>query len=206
MVEGGGLPAEWRWAPIGELAAVGTGATPNRSNGAYYEGGVIPWVTSSAVNEPFVDAAEQFVTALALQQTNLKLYPPGTLLLAMYGEGKTRGKCSELRIGATTNQALAALQAEASLRPWLKLFLDHNYEKTRQIASGGVQPNLNLGLIRSIRVPVPPLAEQHRIVAEVDRRLSIVREFETEVDDNLKRAQALRQAILGKAFKRDGGA
>ena len=194
------FPIGWQCSTVGELASVGTGATPARSNEAFYRGGTIPWVTSSAVNEPFVDAVDQFVTDAALRQTNLTLYPPGTLLVAMYGEGKTRGKCSELRIAATTNQALAALQADSAVRPWLKLFLEHNYDNTRRIASGGVQPNLNLGLIRAIRVPLPPVDEQHRIVAEVDRRLSIVREVEAEVDANLKRAQPLRQAILAMAF------
>lgn len=196
---GAGLPAGWQWSSVGELATVGTGATPARSNEAFW-GGTIPWVTSSAVNEPFVDATDQFVTAEALRQTNLTLYPPGTLLVAMYGEGKTRGKCSELRIAATTNQALAALQVDPAVRPWLKLFLEHNYDNTRRIASGGVQPNLNLGLIRSIGLPLPPVNEQHRIVAEVDRRLSIVREMEAQVDANLKRAQVLWQTVLGAHF------
>jgi type I restriction enzyme S subunit len=118
----------------------------------------------------------------------------------MYGEGKTRGMCSELRIAATTNQALAALRVDDDLREYLRLFLEHSYDEMRKAASGGVQPNLNLGVIRDVNVPFPPLAEQRRIVAEVDRRLSIVRELEAEVDANLKRAQALRQAILAKAF------
>ena len=196
---GAGLPAGWQWSSVGELATVGTGATPARSNEAFW-GGTIPWITSSAVNEPFVDAADQFVTAEALRQTNLTLYPSGTLLVAMYGEGKTRGKCSELRIAATTNQALATLQVDPAVRPWLKLFLEHNYDNTRRIASGGVQPNLNLGLIRSIGLPLPPVNEQHRIVAEVDRRLSIAREIGTEIDASLARAQALRTATLTRAF------
>jgi len=195
-----GLPAEWRWSTVGELARVGTGATPSRSKAAYWNGGDVPWVTSAAVNEPYVDATREFVTQAALAETNLTLYPPGTLLVAMYGEGKTRGKCTELRIAATTNQALAALQVAEGLRPYLKLFLDHSYEDMRKVASGGVQPNLNLGLVRALRVPLPPPAEQNRIVAEVDRRLSIVLEVEAEVDANLKRAQALRQAVLARAF------
>jgi type I restriction enzyme S subunit len=195
-----GLPPRWRWSTVGQLARVGTGATPSRSEAAYWNDGDVPWGTSAAVNEPFVDAATEFVTRAALAETNLTLYPPGTLLVAMYGEGKTRGKCTELRIAATTNQALAALQVAERLRPYLKLFLDHSYEDMRKVASGGVQPNLNLGLVRALRVPLPPDDEQHRIVAEVQRRLSIVREVEAEVDANLKRAQALRQAVLARAF------
>jgi len=69
------------------------------------------------------------------------------------------------------------------------------------MASGGVQPNLNLSLIRATRIPLPPLAEQERIVAEVERRLSIVSALEKAVEANLKRAQRLRQAILKRAFE-----
>jgi type I restriction enzyme S subunit len=76
----------------------------------------------------------------------------------MYGEGKTRGKCSKLCIAVTTNQALAALQVGSAMRSWTKMFPDHNYDNTRRIASGGVLPNLNLGLIRAIRLPLPQSA------------------------------------------------
>jgi type I restriction enzyme, S subunit len=122
-------------------------------------------------------------------------------LIAMYGEGKTRGKCTELRIPASTNQALAAVQVDSSIRGYLRRFLELNYEEMRKFASGGVQPNLNLSLVRAVCVPLPPLAEQRRIVAEVDRHLSIIREVEAEIDANLKRARALRQATLGRAFE-----
>ena len=194
------LPDGWTWASVDQLADVGTGATPKRDRAAYWDDGDVPWVTSSVVNGDYVDQASEFVTKLALAETNLTLYPIGTLLIAMYGEGKTRGKCTELRIPASTNQALAALQVDSSIRGYLRHFLELNYEEMRKFASGGVQPNLNLGLVRAVCVPLPPLAEQARIVAEVDRHLSILREVEVEVDANLQRAQALRQATLAKAF------
>jgi type I restriction enzyme S subunit len=195
------LPDGWAWASIDQLAEAGTGATPKRDKSAYWNDGDVPWVTSSVVNGDYVDEASEFVTKLALAETNLTLYPAGTLLIAMYGEGKTRGKCAELRIPAATNQALSALQVASSVRGYLRHFLELNYEEMRKVASGGVQPNLNLSLVRAVCVPLPPLAEQVRIVAEVDRHLSIVREVVAEVDTNLKRAQALRQATLSAAFK-----
>lgn len=193
------LPEGWMWANVDQLAEVGTGATPKRDQARYY-GGDIPWVTSAVVNDAFVDQATEFVTGNALAETNLSLYPPGTLLVAMYGEGKTRGKCSELRIAATTNQALAALMVHDNVRAYLKLFLDYNYEEMRKVASGGVQPNLNLSLVRAVAVPLPAIAEQHRIVAEVDRHLSLLRAAEAQVNANLQRAERLRQAILSQAF------
>ena len=194
-------PEGWVWSNVDQLAEVGTGATPKRDVQAFYEGGRIAWVTSGAVNGEYVDQASEFVTDRALAETNLSIYPAGTLLLAMYGEGKTRGRCSELRIAATTNQALAAIQAAEPVRRYLRLLLERSYEETRKAASGGVQPNLNLSLVRAIKVPLPPLAEQQRIVAEADRRLSLIRVAEAQVTTNLARAQRLRQSILQAAFR-----
>jgi len=194
------IPDGWVWSCIDQLAEVGTGATPKRDKSLYWSDGDVPWVTSSVVNGDYVDEASEFVTKLALVETNLTLYPFGTLLVAMYGEGKTRGKCAELRIPATTNQALAALQVASPVRGYVRQFLELNYEEMRKVASGGVQPNLNLSLVRAVCVPLPPLAEQIRIVAEVDRHLSIVRGVESEVDANLERAQTLRQTTLAKCF------
>ncbi|MDP3422649.1 MAG: restriction endonuclease subunit S [Burkholderiaceae bacterium] len=194
------LPDGWTWASVDQLADVGTGATPKRDKAAYWNDGDVPWVTSSVVNGGYVDQASEVVTKLALAETNLTLYPIGTLLIAMYGEGKTRGKCTELRIPASTNQALAALQVDLSIRGYLRHFLEFNYEEMRKFASGGVQPNLNLSLVRAVCVPLPPLSEQCRIVAEVDRHLSIIREVESEIALNLKRTTVLRQKILHSSF------
>lgn len=197
------LPEGWCYVAVGQLASVETGATPLRSNAAYYSGGTIPWVTSGALNRPYILDAEERITELALAETNAKVFPAGTLLIAMYGEGRTRGKVSELRIDAATNQACAALMLDGLAtrsRPYVKLFFVHNYEALRRLSSGGVQPNLNLSVIRQTVIPLPPLAEQQRIVAEVERRLSVVEELERQIEANLKRAERLRQAILRRAF------
>lgn len=194
------LPDGWAISCIDQIGAVGTGATPKRGTARFYEGGTIPWVARGALNETYVDSAKEFVTTVAIKQTNLSLYPPGTLLVAMYGEGKTRGKCSELRISATTNQAIAAIEVTEKLRPYVKVCLLGQYERIRLAASGGVQPNLNLSLVREIQIMFPPLAEQVRIVAEVERRLSVVDQLEKTITANLARATRLRQAILKKAF------
>ena len=197
------LPEGWAWSSIGALSRVGTGATPLRTNPAFYADGSIPWVTSGALNAERVSEPSEFVTELALRQTNLTVYPVGTLLVAMYGEGKTRGRCSELAIEATTNQAIAALVFDSTteaLRAYVRLFLQNSYEALRREASGGVQPNLNLSIIRDTTIPLPPLREQERIVAEVERRLSVLDQLDAAVTANLKRADALRQSVLRRAF------
>lgn len=194
------LPIGWRWSTVGELAEVGTGATPKRDRADYWRSGTVPWVASAAVNKAIVTEPTGLITELALKETNCRVYPPGTLLVAMYGEGKTRGTCAELGIAAATNQALAAIQVPAKIRPYLKLVLQASYERTRRVASGGVQPNLNLSHVRSIRVPLPPVEDQSRIIAEAERSLSVAQEVERQVNANLVRADRMRQAVLVEAY------
>ena len=145
------LPDGWLWTTVEQLANVQTGATPLRSNPKYWTDGTIPWVTSGALNNLYVNEANEFITELALKETNTKIFPKHTLLVAMYGEGKTRGKISELMIDAATNQAIAALIFDgvaSDVRPYVKLFFLDYYNEIRRKASGGVQPNLNLGMIK----------------------------------------------------------
>jgi len=198
------LPEGWGWANVGQIAIVGTGATPLTSNKEYYDNGAIPWITSSALNEFYIKEPNNYVTEKALQETNISLYPKHTILVAMYGEGKTRGKCSELLIEATTNQAIAALVLDGTsgaCRSFLKIFMIKNYDNTRMQSSGGVQPNLNLGLVKKMIFPLPPLAEQCRIVAEVERLLSVCDNMEATIAESLQKAESLRQSILKKAFE-----
>ena len=197
------LPEGWVWASLEQLASIGTGSTPLTSKAEYYQDGSVPWVTSSALNEEVVSSPNNSVTEQAVQECRLFLYPAQTLLVAMYGEGRTRGKCSELLFPSTINQAIAAVIMEdsaADCRPYSKVFLQSNYEATRRMSLGGVQPNLNLGLIKGLSIHLPPLPEQHRIVAEVDRRLSVVQQAEATVEASLARAERLRQSILKQAF------
>ena len=197
------LPEGWVWSNLDQLADVGTGSTPLTTNHDFYQGGNVPWVTSSALNNPLISAPSKFITELAIRECNLTLYPPHTLLIAMYGEGKTRGKCSELLFESAINQAIAAIrlpQVAIDSRPYVRFSLTSNYERTRRLAKGGVQPNLNLSLVRQIAIPLPPLAEQQRIVGELERHLSVIQQAEISVLANLKRVGRLRQSILKRAF------
>lgn len=199
----GELPKGWKLVKIEDVANVGTGATPLKSKSEYY-GGNISWVTSGALNEEYVREATDFVTEKAIKETNLSIYPKHTLLVAMYGEGKTRGKCSELLIEACTNQAIAAISFEGydtSIKPYLKYFLLKNYNDVRKKSSGGVQPNLNLGIIKKLEFPFAPIEEQNLIVQAIESRLSVADKMEESITQSLQQAEALRQSILKKAFE-----
>jgi type I restriction enzyme S subunit len=199
------VPEGWCWVALGSLVDVATGATPLRSRLDYY-GGDIPWVTSGAVNVSPITEATEYITLRALEETNTKLFPAGTLLVAMYGEGQTRGRVAELGIEAATNQAVAALLfhgQEELLRPYLTLFLLENYERIRALSFGGVQPNLSLGVIRATAVPLPPPDEQREIVERVNRLIALADALTQKIEAAADRVECSSQAVLAKAFRGD---
>ena len=103
----------------------------------------------------------------------------------MYGQGKTRGQVTELMIEAGTNQACAAIQlveSSAHHRSYIKLFFKKAYEELRSHAAGGAQPNLNVGKISQTVVPIPPLQEQHRIVAKVNELMALCDELKSHIN------------------------
>ena len=198
------LPDSWMFVTIEQVAEVGTGATPLKGKKEYYENGSVPWVTSGALNELFVSESKDHITEFALEKTNVSLFPKHTLLVAMYGEGKTRGKVSELLIEAGTNQACAAIVLSGlaeKIRPFIKLFLEKNYDDIRRLSSGGVQPNLNLEIIRATKAPFPSLSEQKEVVRLVDEKIFSVNRLYEEIETQQVRAKKNKQSILAFAFK-----
>ena len=198
------LPQGWVHCPIKNIGVIATGATPLRGNADYWTDGSIPWVKSGALNELYVKEADEYVTQKALDETNIKLFPVHTLLIALYGEGKTRGMCSELLIETTTNQAIAGIIQEGleeKTRPYLKQFLIKNYQDIRRKSSGGVQPNLNSDIVKNTLVPLCSLEEQNQIVQEIESRLSVCDKIEETIETSLAKSEALRQSILKKAFE-----
>jgi type I restriction enzyme S subunit len=193
----------WISTNIGGLAQVATGKTPRRTNTAYWDSGTIPWLTSAATGMALISEAEQFVTNLAVKECTLKLFPIGTLLLAMYGEGKTRRQVTELQLEATCNQACAAILVDETKvsKEFLKLRLQENYEETRKAAVGGAQPNLNLNKVREIIVNLPSECEQTEIVRRVEELFAFSVRIEQKANTALERVNNLTQSILAKAFR-----
>ncbi|HCM0817314.1 TPA: restriction endonuclease subunit S [Vibrio parahaemolyticus] len=170
------LPNGWEWERIGTFGVVGTGATPSRSNPKYWDDPKYNWVSSGETSELFVSTTKEKVSELAIQETNVSIYPSGTLIVAMYGQGKTRGQITELTEPAGTNQACAAIQLiekNESHKDFVKLYFRKSYEELRSNAAGGAQPNLNVGKVQSTVIAVPPLNEQQRINTKVNELLTV---------------------------------
>lgn len=194
---------DWKPATISDIAVVGTGSTPLRSNGSFFSKSGTPWVTSAATSRPYVDIADEFVTPAAIAAHRLKIYAPGTLLVAMYGEGKTRGQVSELRIHAAINQACAAISVDRrkASTEFVKLALLAQYEQMRALAEGGNQPNLNLSKVKGIPVRLPPEREQAEIVRRVKALFALADRIEARHAAAVAHVQRLAPLTLAKAFR-----
>ena len=196
------IPDEWMKVRLGEIFDVEVGATPSRQHAEYWNGS-IPWVSSGEVRFTTINKTREMITDIGLKNASTNLQPIGTVLLAMIGEGKTRGQSAILNIPAAHNQNTAAILVSKTLcQPkYIYYFLQLNYENTRRVGSGNNQKALNKERVRAIRVPFAPIAEQSIIVKEIEKRLSICENIEQTVNTALAQADTMRQSILKQAFE-----
>ena len=203
----GEMPAHWEVWKLGHVASIGNGSTPSRSNTAYWTDGTIPWLNSSVVNQYEATSADQFVTETALRECHLPLVTNGSVLVAITGQGKTRGKAVVLSFDATINQHLAYVSPDPSrLDPWfLRWSLLSAYGFLRSISddAGGTKGALTCEDLTNIRVPVPPVCEQRAIadnVATGTKELESLRKVITRTIALLteRRATLIALAVSGQ--------
>ncbi len=193
------IPENWVWARLGAVAEISSGSTPLKSRDDYHLSGTIPWITSTLTGRLYIDSADFFITEKAVKECNLSIYPAGTLIMAMYGQGKTRGQVTELRITATTNQACAAivlLDKSETFRRYVRIVLEERYHDIREFADGGPQPNLNGIKVKATVIPMPPKEEQERIVAMVTALTSLCDDLESKLHKSTKLAKNLATAAI----------
>lgn len=194
-----GLPEGWRWVHLGQIARTKSGGTPSRSNPGNY-GGSIPWVKSGELGDGLVLRVEENITEAGLAGSSAKVFPKGTLCIALYGA--TVGKLGILGLDAATNQAVCAIfPQEGVLVGYLSHFLRSIRTDLVERGKGGAQPNISQEIIRDTLVPLPPTREQSRIVREIDRLFSIADTFAKTIDASLRRAPHVRMSILHRAFE-----
>lgn len=182
---------------IEELCQVATGATPSRDRSDFF-GGPHPWVKTGEVDCPMILSADEYITDSAIRETNCKLFPIRTLLVAMYGQGKTRGKVGMLGIPAATNQACAAILPSASISPFfLYAQLGLMYEHLRAMGRGGNQENLNLGMIKSLEVLVPPKVDVERYLSIRKRSDAMLTKARLAQEDAALLTSSLTSSLLG---------
>ena len=195
------LPEGWCWTTIGTAFEVVVGATPSRAVPEYWGGG-IPWVSSGEVAFCRISGTRETISTAGLENSSAKLNPPGTVLIGMIGEGRTRGQVAILDIAACNNQNAAAIRVgDACQSPeFAYYYLASQYEKNRRLGAGNNQPALNKSRVQSIPFPLSPGAEQRRIAAAADDLESVTSHTLREVGAALVRITRLRQSILKWAF------
>ena len=193
------LPQGWQWVRLGDIGDWGAGSTPNRARTDYYFNGTIPWLKTGDLNDSFITEIPEKITELALEQTSVKIKPIGSLLIAMYGA--TIGKLGILTIPATTNQACCACIAFQEIETkFLFYYLLSERDNLRKRGDGGAQPNISREKIIAYLLPLPPLAEQKRIVTNVDKLMQICEKLEIKNSIAQKSSSELFQSILQNYF------
>ena len=195
----GDIPAHWDVWRIGRFAKVGNGSTPSRSESAYWTGGTYPWLNSSQVNRGLIDSADQFVTQTALRDCHLPKVPAGSILVAITGQGKTRGTSAVLTVEATINQHLAYITNRPDIisSDFLHIALIAAYSTLRALSddSGSTKGALTCEDLKRFKLPVPPVSEQSRLIeliavetsavstaiSRLTREIDFLREYRTRL-------------------------
>jgi len=204
------IPSSWAWTTLGEIGKWQAGATPNRANSSYY-GGDIPWLKTGDLNDGIIDNIPENITQKALKETSVKLNPEGSVLIAMYGA--TIGKIGILKFPATTNQACCACTEYTGVeQKYLFYFLLSHRDEFIRLGGGGAQPNISKEKIVATLFPLPPLAEQRRIVEKIEEVMPLVNRYEEcqmELDElngqikDLLKKSILQEAIQGRLVEQD---
>jgi len=184
---------------LGEICETSAGGTPLKSEKEYYAGGDIPWLLSGEVNSKNITLSKNFITRKGLDNSSAKVFPPNTVLVAMYGA--TAGQVGILRFHAATNQAVCGILPNDRVIPeYLYYFLLSKKSTLVAQAVGNAQPNISQQKIRNTEIELPPLIEQKRIVAMLDEAFEDIDKARELTEQNLKNARELFESYLHQAF------
>ena len=182
---------------VSELTDVVSGGTPDRKNADYWNEGTIPWVKTTELQNNVITVVEERITEKGLSESSAKIIPANTVLIAMYGQGKTRGMTGFLGIEACTNQACACLLPTNDINmQYLWHYLILSYDELRGLAQGGNQPNLNAGMIKDFPILVPPTEMQKQFVYFVSQ----VDNSKLSIQASLDQLETLKQSLMQEYF------
>ncbi len=192
--------SRWPVVKLGKFVTVATGGTPPREQADSY-GKAHAWVKSTDLKDGLIATTEERVSELGIQRSNAKLHPPQTVMLAMYGQGQTRGRTGKLLIDAACNQACAALLPSYELLPdYLWVWLQLSYDTVRALGRGGQQENLNLDIVRGIQLPKPPVTLQQEFAKRLAGLLDLFKQSQTASEKFAAILEVLRiEALTGDA-------
>jgi len=194
------LPAHWGTASLKWLCQRYSGGTPDKNKLEFWEEGTIPWLNSGAVNDGRIYDASAYITQEAFENSSAKWIPPGALVMALAGQGKTKGMVAQLMFRSTCNQSMAALVPTDRINArCLYWWLTCNYQNIRNMAGGDLRDGLNLELLGAIPCPLPPIEEQAAIATFLDRETGKIDALIAEQEKLLALLAEKRQATISHA-------
>lgn len=196
----GDVPEHWKNLSLKWGSIRYSGGTPDKSIQDYWEDGTIPWLNSGAVNDGYITKPSNYITKEAFNNSSAKWIPKGSLVMALAGQGKTKGMVAQLGIKTTCNQSMAAIIPSKRINSrMLYWWLSNNYINIRNLAGGEARDGLNLVMIGSIPVPLPPLTEQQDIATFLDKETLKIDALVSKVETAIERLKEYRISLISSA-------
>lgn len=202
MTELGEIPKEWNIKRIGDITEIKTGGTPATKCEEYWKNGTIPWMASGDINKKIINKVNGKITNIGMMNSAAKLLPKDTVMIALNGQGKTKGTVGYLNIELTCNQSLAGFlpNYKEFNSKYLYYNLQNRYFELRELAGDGARNGLNLGLLRNIKIPLPFLSEQEKIASILSMVDEQIENTEKLIRKNKELKKGLMQQLLTKGI------
>ncbi|HBG26976.1 MAG: hypothetical protein A2Y10_15345 [Planctomycetes bacterium GWF2_41_51] len=200
------LPTGWKYVTLGDVCEMMTGGTPNSSIREYYDNGNIKWLVSGDIHQKEIFDCPNRITEKGLNNSNAKYLPVNSVLIALNGQGKTRGTVALLRTEAACNQSLLAMypiDKEKLVSEYLYYVLTSIYQQIRNITGDNHRSGLSITIVKQIKLALPPLAEQKQIVEKLSKQLDAADKVLKQCEEELEAINKLPASLLQKAFEGD---
>lgn len=194
------IPKNWSTGKLKWYTNIYSGGTPDKSIDEYWEEGTVPWINSGAVNQRLITEASTYITQEAFLKSSAKWIPKGSLVMALAGQGKTKGMAAQLDIDTTCNQSMAAIVFKKNLLPrYIMYWMEINYQNIRNLAGGDQRDGLNLEMIGSIQCIIPTMEEQKSIVVYIDEEDIKVNKLISKTAKAIDKLQEYKTALISAA-------
>lgn len=194
------IPDTWKWVSIGDIAVTSSGGTPDRQNSNYFKG-TIPWVKSGELNYNIITGTEEYITDEALAFSSAKIFPKGSLLIALYGN--TVGRMAFLGVDASTNQAVASITPFLVNPKYLYYYLFSSKEELLNKREGSAQPNISQKVLNEFTFPLTFIEEQNRIVDKIEEIFSELDKIISQLTESLNKSDYLKAKLLDRHIIND---
>ena len=197
----GEIPEEWNVISLKHIGKLNSGGTPSTGVSAYWENGTIPWISSGEVNNNMIQKSEKKITNLGLIESSAKLFPKNSILIAITGEGATRGRTSVLKIDATTNQSVVGivLDSKKSYYFFLWYYIQSQYLNLRNSGHGSVQSGLNLNILQNYPVVLQKISEQKQIASYLDEKTTKIDSLISKIQLQISKLEEFRESLISSA-------